>query len=75
MQMTVRERLLSRAYAGQQVQLMRTAGGARVRRGHLHFLGHGDSRFVFVCENDTTVTFSAEDVVGISKTGSRITIK
>ena len=75
MQMTVNERLISRVYSGQPVSLMCTTGGARIRRGHLHFLGHGDSRFVFVCESDTTVTFSAEDVVGISKTGNRITIK
>ena len=75
MQTTVLERLQGRVYSGQQVQMMTTDGGARVQRGHLHFLGHGDSRFVFVCENDATVTFSAVDVIGISKTGSRITIK
>ena len=68
-------KLQGRVYAGQQVQLMTTSGGAAIRKGYLHFLGTGVDRFVFVCDTDTTFTFGADDVIGISKTGNRITIK
>ncbi len=73
--MTTLEKLQGRVYSGQMVTLLATAGGATLRRGWLHFRGHSDRRFTFVCEADTTTTFAAEDVIGISRTGDKITIK
>jgi hypothetical protein len=67
------ERLQGRAYSGQPCHLI-TLGG-RAQRGHLHFQGTNLDRFVFVCENGIFRTFDSGDVVGISKSGNRITIR
>ena len=70
--LTVTERLIARARMGQPVQLMTTKGGALLRRGHLYERPNG--RFTFVSDADTTFTFGPDDVRGINRTGSKITV-
>ena len=71
LQLSTEEKLTARAASGFAVQLMTTSGGARLRRGVIHFRPSG---WAFVSEGEAT-EFATADVIGASRTGDRLTLR
>jgi hypothetical protein len=78
--MTTLEKLRARAHSGQAVSLLRTRKGAKycatVTRGRIHFVRGADDRFAFAPDGEgAAIGFSVEDVLAISRTGDRLTLR